>query len=377
MHTLSIITSELSDKMTSPELIRKLNRFIPDINQVEEYLKGDTEELISKFFPTRKPGVPVRPADLVMETKKQQKKLILEDGIRALEKIRLHKDVNLGLQEKFALCSIIINIGRPALLIQDDHFPQKNKAGHTGGLPPNWWILDDYRDEIEKTCKSVGRIEPCNSGKIDAPGGTGFLIAKDIVITNKHVVEDFAYKGDNMKWKIISSTKPRIDYAEEYGSNVEREFAVKKVIGVHETLDLALLKIKTKSSQASTLPEPLVLDSELPEPTENRNVYVVGYPFQGSSEENPRDVKLVFNDLYGFKRLQPGKARGEELQNYLLYHDCSTIGGNSGSCVVDLEKNTVIGLHFSGKLIQELNEAIPLPLLKNDPLLVKAGIKFG
>ena len=374
---MSIITSELSDKLPMSELIRKLNRFIPNLDQVEEYLKGDTEELISKFFPVHKPGAPVRPADLIVENTKKQKKLILENGIRALEKIRLHKDVKLGLLEKFSLCSIIINIGRPAFLIQNDQFPQRSKDGQSGGLPPNWWILDDYRDEIEKTCKSVGRIEPCDSGKKDVPGGTGFLIAKDIVITNRHVVEDFAYEVNNMKWKINSSAKPRIDYAEEYGSNIDCEFAVKKVIGVHETLDLALLKIKTKSSQAATLPEPLVLDSELPEPTENRNVYVVGYPFQGSAEENPNDVKLVFNDLYGFKRLQPGKARGEELRDFLLYHDCSTIGGNSGSCVVDLKKNSVIGLHFSGKLTQECNEAVALPLLKNDHMLLKAGVKFS
>ena len=88
-------------------------------------------------------------------------------------------------------------------------------------------------------------------------------------------------------------------------------------------------------------------------------------------------MRLVFNDLFGFKRLQPGKARGAELQNFLIYHDCSTIEGNSGSCLVDLEKNKVIGLHFCGKLIQELNEAVLLPLLKNDLLFEKAGVKFS
>jgi len=50
----------------------------------------------------------------------------------------------------------------------------------------------------------------------------------------------------------------------------------------------------------------------------------VGYPFQGSVEENPSDVRLVFNTFL-VQTVAAGKARGAELQNFLIYHDCSTI----------------------------------------------------
>ena len=244
---MSIIAS-VTEKMTSHELTSKLKRFIPDLNQAENYLKGDPEAVISKFLPVNKTGTLTEPSELAIENKKRQIKPILEAGLRALEKIRQNKEnVNFDLQEKLALCSIIVNIGRPAFLIQDGHFPQKGRDGQDGGLPPNWWILDDYREGIEKTCKSVGRIEHSDSESSDVPGGTGFLIAKDIVITNKHVVDYFAYNAGNMKWKIRKPTNPRIDYSEEYGSNENCEFAVKKIIGIHDTLDIALLKIKTKS----------------------------------------------------------------------------------------------------------------------------------
>lgn len=363
---MSEITSEVR-RMKTPELVKSMKRYIPDINQMEQYLKTDPEELISHFFPARKQKTS-RTAARVKEAEG-----VLETGLRALEKIRLDGEhVNLDYQERKAVGSIIVNFGRPAFLVQNGQFPSKSNNNRKGGLPPNWWILEDYRKRIEKTFRSVGRIEHSP----DEPGGTGFLIAEDVVMTNHHVADAFCFGGDDMKWTIRESTKPRIDYAEEYGSRLDCEFAVKEIIGIHENLDIALLRVETKSRQGTYLPEPLVLDSELPSPVEGRKVYVVGYPFQGSADDDPEDVNLVFNNLLGYKRLQPGEARAVDSHRCLLYHDCSTIEGNSGSCVVDLEKNTVIGLHFSGKLIRECNAAVALPMLKNDPMLLKAGAKF-
>ncbi len=63
----------------------------------------------------------------------------------------------------------------------------------------------------------------------------------------------------------------------------------------------------------------------------------------------------LFKDAFGVKRLAPGRiaqlpddlpsGRGREFA-----HDCSTLAGNSGSAVVDLDLNgeAVIGLHFAG-----------------------------
>ena len=60
----------------------------------------------------------------------------------------------------------------------------------------------------------------------------------------------------------------------------------------------------------------------------------------------------------------------------LMFHDASTLGGNSGSCVVDLETNQVIGLHFAG-LYMQYNEALALWRLVDDPLLTRAGVNFA
>ena len=63
--------------------------------------------------------------------------------------------------------------------------------------------------------------------------------------------------------------------------------------------------------------------------------------------------------------LAPGKLMAGSGQTLaagaepLLLHDCSTLGGNSGSAVFDLESNRVIGIHFAGQF-QEQNFAWPM-----------------
>jgi V8-like Glu-specific endopeptidase len=49
-----------------------------------------------------------------------------------------------------------------------------------------------------------------------------------------------------------------------------------------------------------------------------------------------------------------------------LSHDCSTLGGNSGSCIVDLSTNSVVGLHFEGDYLVA-NSAVLLPALAARP----------
>ena len=41
-----------------------------------------------------------------------------------------------------------------------------------------------------------------------------------------------------------------------------------------------------------------------------------------------------------------------------LFHDCSTLGGNSGSPLFSLETGDVVGVHYSG-IFMWRNEAVP------------------
>jgi hypothetical protein len=84
-----------------------------------------------------------------------------------------------------------------------------------------------------------------------------------------------------------------------------------------------------------------------------RQVYLVGYPGEGTTRD--LFVKL-FNGVKSFKRLAPGEIMQgpgtveHDHRGWILTHDASTVGGSSGSALVDLEATgrTVLGLHFAG-----------------------------
>ena len=64
----------------------------------------------------------------------------------------------------------------------------------------------------------------------------------------------------------------------------------------------------------------------------------------------------IFGKTYNKKRLAPGGIT--EVKSTLLLHNCTTLGGNSGSAVVDLDSGEALGLHFSGSFLAT-NYAVP------------------
>ena len=64
----------------------------------------------------------------------------------------------------------------------------------------------------------------------------------------------------------------------------------------------------------------------------------------------------LFQFRYGVKRYAPGEidrglgSRADRTGETVFAHDSTTLGGNSGSCVVDLgnDGRLVVGLHFAG-----------------------------
>jgi hypothetical protein len=148
------------------------------------------------------------------------------------------------------------------------------------------------------------------------------------------------------------------------------------VIGVHDVYDLALFKVeRVSSTTGKKSPEPLTIASHAPAPAEARDVYVVGYPAWDGFRNDPEPMRKIFSNIFDVKRLQPGKITALEAETKGFMHDCSTLGGNSGSCVIDLETNQVVGLHYGGKY-REGNHAVALWELVQDPLLKKAKVNF-
>ncbi len=301
--------------------------------------------------------------DLVQEERRK----VLEAGGQALRKvIDEGANVDLAPLEVVGLEAIVFLEARPALFIQNGRFFP---------APDDWQILEQERVPIENTLRSVGRIEISGHPSKDWVG-TGFLVAKDVVMTNRHVAEVFCQMGKRRRWQFKSGMAGQIDYVEELGATNSSEFELRSVIGVHEEYDMALFRVRRTAESGAKPPTPLTIASKPQGPLEHRQVYTIGYPAWDGQRNDPPVMQRIFSDIYNIKRLQPGAIMEMRDSRNILLHDCSTLGGNSGSCVVDLETHQVMGLHFGGRY-QRGNVAVALWKLIEDPLLQKAKVHFA
>lgn len=292
----------------------------------------------------------------------QERQLLLDRGRRALIKIEQGREGEITPEEGFGLEAIIHLEGRPAILIQGGRFMEP---------PRQWQILNEHRLRIDEVIQRVGRIEVSGHPNLDWVG-TGFLVNSNIVMTNRHVAREFS-RQSNGRWTFENGMKARIDFKEELGSFRPLEFKIVEVVGIHESLDLALLRVEKRSGDQA-LPSPLPVSSKGPRDLNGLAVYVVGYPAWDGRRNDPEPMRRIFMDIYNIKRLQPGAIVDSRLRARQIYHDCSTLGGNSGSPVIDMQTHRVIGLHFGGRYLDR-NYAIPLWLLRKDPL-IKGNVPF-
>jgi len=221
----------------------------------------------------------------------------------------------------------------------------------------------------------VGAIERISPAGTEL-AGTGFLCAPGVVMTNRHVIEAFADKQGGA-WTFAAGYEAGLDFSREKDTKTPKKFRVKEAIGDHPDprIDLALLRVGLKSREGSDLPPPLRIAKTKPDFQAPRQVYVVGYPIV-PKQHTPSDVLArIFAGIYNVKRLQPGLTLevNEDARN--LGHDCSTLGGNSGSPVIDLATNKVIGLHYFG-IYRQSNQAVALWMLAGDSFLKKEKVQF-
>jgi endonuclease G len=240
---------------------------------------------------------------------------------------------------------------RPALLIKNNRVLLPDSAEMRNRIRP-------YIKKIEHTIPSVGRIEFLKAGR--KFGGTGWMISEDTIVTNRHVASLVAEKkGRSFAFKknpLGDTMQILIDFKEEYvGENVaatEFEVEIEKVVYMTEDRktqpDIAFLRVKKNAD----LPGPiLVTDKKV---AEDQFVSVIGYPaYDPSGIISRMAAKDVFNNIYEVKRCSPGEVKENVENAWYFYHDCTTLGGNSGSVVIDNETGIAVGLHFMGEVEKE------------------------
>jgi endonuclease G len=242
--------------------------------------------------------------------------------------------------------AIVRRFGRPVLLIQDDTYVAPE-------LPSVLTELAPHKQRIDAAIKKVGRVEFINHAM--PWGGTGWLVDKNIVITNRHVAEIVAEASGNGKFRFKLSLGgvpfgARLDFKEEFGAGAPggvREVLLKSVkfIARSDQPDIALLELKPNG----TLPDPMLLLDAIS--ADGQAIGVIGYPAY-DSRNDPQDIARYFGDIFDVKRFAPGIVSQQAGTQHFFMHDATTLGGNSGSVVLDLATGKALGLHYAGTYLE-------------------------
>ncbi|HUR79436.1 MAG TPA: DNA/RNA non-specific endonuclease, partial [Thermoanaerobaculia bacterium] len=140
---------------------------------------------------------------------------------------------------------------------------------------------------------------------------------------------------------------------EEVGRTESLTFRLEEILHIEgdNGPDVAFLRVTQIAGQALATPIKLAASTE-----ENEMVAVIGYPARDSRIPDQPLMDAIFGDVYDKKRLAPGLVT--RIDTAAVRHDCSTLGGNSGSVVLSLHSGEAVGLHFAGRFL-EANFAVP------------------
>lgn len=233
--------------------------------------------------------------------------------------------------------AIIMREGYPSLLVKDGDYEEPQLEVWRTRLNP-------HRAIIRSAIASVGRVELDGHPQYKWVG-TGWVIDDDVIVTNRHVAEVFVDPStDNRSFE--RGVVPSVDFVEEHGLARELIAAIRDIVHVErpDGPDMAILKVERGRLAALGI-QPLAIAQDGPG---DGFLGVIGYPaFDGRN--NADDQSRIFRDIYDKKRFAPGKVMNVSEFAFTFSHNCTTLGGNSGSAVIQIETGAVAGLHFGGR----------------------------
>jgi V8-like Glu-specific endopeptidase len=271
-------------------------------------------------------------------------------------------------EEDFILEAIIIPDKRPAIDVVGGDY----KVQH-----PLWTHLNEAaaKQTLRPALRAVGRVDLPGHPSI-AYGGTAFVVGPGLLMTNRHVAQIFCSGTGRRGLAFTAGQQVAFDRGRER-DGAALPLAVKHVAMVHPYWDMALLAVDGLPADIA----PLRLSTADPKTHEGRDVVAIGYP-AFDPRNNVAVQNQVFGGVYDVKRLMPGKLTGrsairsfgKEVPSSM--HDSSTLGGASGSAVVDVATGEVIALHFAGIYLKS-NYGVPAADLARDSRVVDAGVAFS
>jgi endonuclease G len=203
---------------------------------------------------------------------------------------------------------------------------------------PDW---DGFRSAVKPFLYSIGRVDRLPEQAI----GTGFLIGPGVLVTNRHVL-DLLSSGTC----VLEPGQAVVRFRYEYNSPDEDPVPIIGVVAVHPSMDVALLRVEERPFADGRRP----LAIETAEARDEDPVVAIGYPLDDPTR-NPLFIGAIFGSRFGVKRAAPGDVIGTRKGS--VFHDCSTLGGNSGSPLLSMRTARVVGVHREGFFTYR-NEAV-------------------
>lgn len=255
----------------------------------------------------------------------------------------------------------IVREGRPAIPIVENRVSFKNA------------IVDAAAETIVTRLKqALTIVEPCIPlvGRIDVdnyPGsltyvGTGWLVAPNVAVTNRHVADLIARSEDGKftfrPGRFGEQLRLTLDYRHELGLNSKSTVKVSRVIWIEPNSkgpDIAFLELDGTGDGITPQFIPLAANDAKPD----TDVAVIGYPARAPEHIIPNQgwMDQIYGGVYDIKRIAPGLLGN--ISRGWSTHDCTTLGGNSGSVVIDMKTGEAVALHFAGLYMIE-NYAVPV-----------------
>jgi endonuclease G len=275
-----------------------------------------------------------------------------------LEKLADNRHQDITPNEMFGLEAIVMKENRPVVFVRGNSYDDVCESWTSLNTP-------EVKTRLSGLFPLIGRIELPTSTLVPY-AGTGFVVGKGLIATNRHVAEEFSrglgltiqYRGGDA----AIDFKRQVDTPED---DHTAYLTVRGVEMIHPYWDMALL-------QVDGLPTDKMLNLAVRSPEElvNHKIVAVGYPAPDPRNDLALQNK-IFEGVYYVKRLQPGVLRARakvlsfENEVNAMTHDASTLGGNSGSAIIDVDSGEVVALHFGGEYLKA-NYAVPMYELARD-----------
>ena len=244
---------------------------------------------------------------------------------------------------------------RPSFMVRN------GEPDHTTSPIGNWkTALDDSAALLREALQCVGRINDPSG----APGIPGHRvldrqqrgadksprIAGDCEGADRQELE--AQTGHRCRLRARIS-RPRVDRAPQSdGSSVRRRKSDRADVDRPRQTRLGPARAGTGRATFDDAVVRHFADWGQPE----TGVFICGYPGNPGFAEAPSLLEQLFRSTFGCKRIAPGLVTtsasnlAASPRHWTLGHDCTTLGGNSGSAVLVIGREKVAaGLHYGGR----------------------------